>query len=95
MKLILAGRFSKLLILARINLHQEEPYFKYFERNKFSEFRQKNILPVAVFFSMRLEKAFTRLNKDFIFTIQKFKSFKGIKFREFREFIVFIIFCAN
>ena len=34
---------------------------------------------------------FTRLNRDSIFTIQKFKGFKGIKFREFREFIVSLI----
>ena len=62
----------------------EEFYFTYFPRIKFSEFRKKDILPVAVTFSIILKKVFTRQARDLIYTIQEFK-LAGIKFLEFRE----------
>ena len=54
---------------------RQETYFPYFARIKFSGFHKKDILRIAVTFCMRLKKAFTRLARDLIRTIQKFKFF--------------------
>ena len=69
-------------IFARINFC-EETYFTYFARTKFSEFCKKDILPVAFTFCMRLKKAFTRLARDLICTIQKLKIFTELHFSNF------------
>ena len=62
------------IIFVKINFRQET-YFPYFARIKFSGFHKKVILRIAVTFCMRLKKAFTRLARDLIRTIQKFKFF--------------------
>lgn len=62
------------IIFVKINFRQET-YFPYFARIKFSGFHKKDILRIAVTFCMRLKKAFTRLARDLIRTIQKFKFF--------------------
>ena len=46
------------LIFARTNFF-EETYFKYSVKIKFREFRDKDILPVAMFFHMRLKTSFS------------------------------------
>ena len=70
------------------NRFREELYFKYFARTKFITFRQRDILPVAVFFKKVLKRVFTSLNRDLISATQKFKTFTRIKCYKFRKLTV-------
>ena len=69
----------------RINLYEET----YFTGIRFSEFCKNGISPIAVTFCMRFKKAFTRLTRDLICAIQKFKIFNGNEFLKFRELAVY------
>ena len=84
---ILPWTTSRKLIFARINI-REETYLKYLATIKFSEIRQKYVLPVAISFSVRLKKVLTKLNTELVSVIQRYQNITGIKFPELSEFTV-------
>ena len=61
---------NNFLIFARTNFF-EETYFKYSVRIKYKEFREKKILPAAMFFHMRLKTSFSNADQR---QIKKIKS---------------------
>ena len=62
-ELFFGDNFENIFSIFERTYFSEETYFKYSVRIKFREFREKDIVPVAMFFRMRLKTGFSNANQ--------------------------------